>query len=223
MRREERAQLTHPLSDRQIAIAAKLHSRLTLWVATADALALLRSRVRGFDLPACLLKVTTVNDLYGTNVLATARMAAHVAKIMKRPKRKDLVEALSALPAVRGQKQPRKHISFASKFAHFFVSADAYPIYDSYAVEMLRYHLGPLYERDKTRPYQTFCRNLERLRLESGIRCSSRELDQYLWLCGLSRAWKESRANRINRRAKDLFQSQFKNRSVRRELQALHG
>jgi len=31
---------------------------------------------------------------------------------------------------------------FASKFAHFFIDPDQFPIYDSYAVKMLTYHLN---------------------------------------------------------------------------------
>jgi len=34
-------------------------------------------------------------------------------------------------------------MSFASKFAHFFIGAERVPIYDSYADQMLSLHLVP--------------------------------------------------------------------------------
>jgi len=53
-----------------------------------------------------------------------------------------LVERIAAMPAAGGGGAPKKHISFAAKLAHFNLDPDRFPIYDSYAREMLRYHLG---------------------------------------------------------------------------------
>jgi hypothetical protein len=87
----------------------------------------------GFDRQSTLLKATVVNALYSTNVYAIARMAEHVEKLIRArgslPADADFVEQLASPPGLKP-----KFYSFASKFAHFFIDAERFPIYDSYAV-----------------------------------------------------------------------------------------
>ena len=138
---------------------------MPLWVETNRAFQVLRERVPGFDLPASLLKVAAVNQLYFTNVYAVARMAEHVTDIMAKPPDDLLlmVDKIAALLPAPGQKHDRKHWSFASKFVYFFVD-DRCPIYDSYAVAMVAFHHGRgKYARDETSPYSAFVANLRRL------------------------------------------------------------
>lgn len=142
------------------------------WSRADRALALLGRQVPVFDADASLLKVVAINSLYGTNVYATLRMARHVEQIMSRPgsaaKRPELVEELSALPAQAGEK-PRRFHSFASKFAHLFFDADRLPIMDSYAVGMIKHHLGRAVAHDVERPYVAFVANVEELRTLAGL------------------------------------------------------
>jgi hypothetical protein len=67
-----------PLTSSQVDAASPLHSRLKQWSATDSALEALRRLFPGFDLAASLLKVSALNQLYGTNVYAVLRMAEHV-------------------------------------------------------------------------------------------------------------------------------------------------
>ena len=115
--------LSRPLTAAQISVAGRLHQRLAFWPATDSALDDLAERFPAFDLSACLLKTVAVNQLYGTRVLAIPRMAQHVADVMRDPGRENLVEELAILSS-RGKE--RRHLSFASKFAHFFVDKDRY-------------------------------------------------------------------------------------------------
>lgn len=93
-----------------------------------------------------LLKAAAVNALYGTQVYAVAEVAEHLCSVLGNttvPATPALVEELAKVKFVRGS----KHItwtfrSFTSKFAHFFIDPDQFPIYDSYAVKMLTYHLN---------------------------------------------------------------------------------
>jgi hypothetical protein len=78
--------------------------------------------------------------------------------------------------------------SFPSKFAHFFVDAERVPLYDHWAVEALRYHLGskalPLEP-----PYWHFFDCVCALRGAMSFNCSMRQLDRYLWLSEQYRTW----------------------------------
>jgi len=197
-----------PLGSEQILAAGRIHARLGQWQASDRALAALGQRFPEFDMDACMLKVVTINALYGTNVFAVVRMAKHVAGIMARAHRLDgteLVERIAALPRAPGQEKARRHISFAAKFAHFFIDADAFPIFDSYAEKMVEYHLGALRVRDTRHPYRAFVANFGQLKRLSGWGGSNRELDHYLWIAGQYQAWRRNPDAQINAELSRLF------------------
>ena len=180
------------LTEQQVAAAGALHSTLMQWRVTDSALSRLRERLPGFGPEESLLKVVAVNALYGTNVFALGRAATHVRAVLGSADianaGPELVESLADIPTT-SQARPRRYVSFASKFAHFFIGPERFPIYDSYAERMLVLHLGPSAKRAPARPYEAFVANLERLKRECGLRCSHRELDRYLWAGGLYRAY----------------------------------
>jgi hypothetical protein len=189
--------LSVPLRAAQIAAAARIFGRLVQWQRADCVLKAVDSRFPDFGPVACLLKCVAVNSLYGTNVYAIMRMAEHVEDVMKQSERPtdrvELVEKLAKLPAKSGEQQ-RNFVSFASKFAHFFIRSDV-PIYDSFAEKMLKLHLGRrrgIWNKD--RPYASFMKNLQLLRAGSGLEVSDEELDHYLWIAGQLRAWERARA-----------------------------
>ncbi|MHB9129712.1 MAG: hypothetical protein ACYDBB_01310 [Armatimonadota bacterium] len=200
--------LAVPLSSAQISAAITLQSRMPLWGETNRAFQRLHASMPGFDLSASLLKVAVINQLYYTNVFAIARMAEHVTTIMAIPPDDPLrlVEDIAALPPVPGQQHDRKHWSFASKFVYFFVD-DRCPIYDSYAVGMVAYHLGRgRYAWDEDAPFTAFVSHLQQLQQVAGLSCSVGELDTYLWIAGLYRAWsRDTERAQINTEARKLF------------------
>src|SRR5260221_751585 len=163
-----------PLYMSQIEAASRLHRQLLQWQITDCALHALHVHFPGFDAEATLLKVVAVNQLYGTNVYAVIRMAQHIAKVMSEADNMedaDLVEKLASLTA-------RKHRSFASKFAHFFIDMERFPIYDTYAVKMVAYHLGKQeQDMDTAHPYRAFTENINRLKRYAQLSCTTRELD----------------------------------------------
>ena len=117
-------ELVVPLSSGQVDAANKLHEQLTQWQVADQALEALHMRFPGFGIEATLLKVVAVNQLYGTNIYAVVRVAKHIESIIREKAKVgdvDLVKQLASLPG-------RKHISFASKFAHFFIDKERFPI-----------------------------------------------------------------------------------------------
>ena len=182
---------TASLTEKQIAAAGALHATLEQWHATDTALYRLQQEMPTFGLEECVLKVAAIDALYGTNVYAKVRAARHAQAIIGSANLSsaglELVESLARVPPAEGGR-PQRHLSFASKFAHFFIDAERFPIYDSYAQRIVSLHLGPSAVRDRGRPYEAFVRNLDRLKSESGLGCTYRELDHYLWIAGLYRA-----------------------------------
>ena len=195
--------LAVPLSMSQVEAANRLHGKLLQWQITDRALQALHVNLPGFDIEATLLKVAAVNQLYGTNVYAVMRMAQHITKIMlvaDKMEDADLVEKIASLPS-------RKHRSFASKFAHFFIDMERFPIYDSYAVKMVLHHLGKQGQDRKTEyPYKAFVEDLHILRRNAQFSCSIRELDHYLWLAGLYQVWLRNPDSPVNTEVKELFE-----------------
>jgi hypothetical protein len=204
--------LAVPLPINKIEAANRLHERLEQWRLADEALQLLHRQCPNFDPAACLLKVVAVNGLYGTNLYAITRMAKHVADILAGTEAiaagPELVERLADLPATEGQKRKRHHYSFASKFAHFFLNEERFPIMDSYAVTMLKRHLGRRhYSEDTAHRYTAFVRHFQELKRLSGFSGRNRELDRYLWLAGEYAAWKKNRKVAINAEVAALFKN----------------
>lgn len=200
--------LAVPLLASQVEAANNIHRRLQQWAAADGALQLLTDRFPGFGREETLLKVAAINQLYGTNLFAVVRMAKHVTSLMASAPKKDpsLVEQMSCLPIVPGQQSQRRHVSFASKFSHFFVDRDRFPIYDSYATKTLARHLGRrLLLKNADHPYQTYVANFNLLREQSRLDCSTRELDVYLWLAGVYRKWRARPDAKINAEALSIF------------------
>jgi len=113
----------------------------------------------------------------------------------------DLVERLASL-------NERKHRSFASKFAHFFINMERFPIFDSFALKMVAYHLGSQGQvRDSTHPYKAFVENIHRLKRFAGLSCTTKELDRYLWLAGLYQEWSRNPDSQINAEVAEMFKT----------------
>ncbi len=196
--------LAVPLTMTQIEAANRLHRKLIQWRVTDRALHTLQEDLPGFEIEATLLKVVSVNQLYGTNVYAVVRMAQHVTEVMQDAggmEDADLVEELATLTG-------RKHRSFASKFAHFFIDMERFPIFDSFAVKMVAYHLEAReLARDSAHPYRAFVENICKLKRYAGLSCTTKELDRYLWLAGLYQSWRRNTVSQINAEVAEMFKS----------------
>lgn len=206
--------LAVPLTQAQVDCACRVHGTLAQWRLAEAALERLAQSVPGFSAEACLLKTVAVNAIYGTQLLATVRMAKYTENLLGKHHTDaigpEMVERIASLPALDGGK-PRRSVSFASKFCHFFINPERFPIYDDAAREAVKLHLGArACQANKARPYLAFCANLDRLRDMAHLQCGTKELDRYLWLTGMFLRWLKQRsmANpRVNAELKELFQA----------------
>ncbi len=195
--------LTVPLLPSQIDAANRLHQQLEQWQIIDQALGSLHARFPGFDLEATLLKVAAMNQLYGTKVYAVVRMAQHITAIMPGAYEQDVPELVEALASLS---DGRKYLSFASKFAHFFIDMERFPIYDSFARKMVAYHLGKQRQVPETEgAYKAFLENIERVKRRAHLSCTNKELDHYLWLAGLYQTWKKKHEAKMNVEVAKLF------------------
>ena len=129
--------LDEPLDQKQIDAADRLRqNHLRQWQLSDAALLRMREKLPDFEPETCLLKSVAVNAIYGTNVLAIVRVANYVANVFGRHDHSqagaELVREIANVPTGKGQPS-RIHTSFASKFCHFFVDSERFPIYDNAA------------------------------------------------------------------------------------------
>jgi hypothetical protein len=203
-------QLSIPIEPSQIEAAKRLHGRLQQWRLVDEALAVLSEQLPGFTTAEALLKVTVINALYGTNVYAIVPMARHVAHVLEKlgpaSLGAELVEVLASIPRDGDKKYPFFR-SFASKFAHFFIDAERFPIMDSYSMRMVKMHLGKgNYAPDGDHPYLAFFVNHGNLKAEIDFKGSNRDLDRYLWLSGEYLAWQKNHEAAINAELRVAFE-----------------
>jgi hypothetical protein len=101
-----------------------------------------------------------------------------------------------------------RYRSFASKFAHFFISHDRFPIHDSYAADMLRAHLGPRAPHpDSDATYMDRAEAFWELAESAGPGADTHRLDRYLRIVGQYRKWAQNRASRINWELRGVFEA----------------
>jgi hypothetical protein len=188
--------LLAPLVQNQIEASGRIHRDLREWSLSDAALRRLRETLPGFDSETCLLKSIAIDALYGTRVLAIKRMSEHVAVVMEetniRTAGSELVERIASLQGA-GNCKPRQFISFASKFCHFFVDEERFPIYDEAACKTLKLHLGSAYVVNSDHPYVAYCENLTHLRAAARLISATREIDRYLWITGMYMKWLKER------------------------------
>lgn len=208
-----------PLTIEMVRAANLIYLQLDRWQTADRAFAVLHTQVPGFNPEATLLKVASVNALYWAQLYAIDRMSRHIEHILQEIDIEsagiELVEAIADLPMTDSQKHHRKHTSFASKFLHFFVSRERFPIYDSVADWMVRQHLKRnLIFTDSANKYLAFCKNLDQLKVTSKIDVTNSELDRYLWLAGSLRKWKAGKIKEVNTELSDYFTHHQKESNV---------
>ncbi len=214
--------LVMPIYQTQIDAAGRLRENLKQWQLSDAALIALHEKFPGFDPEVCLLKSVAVNAIYGTNVLAIVRMARHVEEVLGQHDVAQVgLELVTEIAdGLEGEgRQSRKHTSFASKFCHFFVDAERFPIYDNAACQALTLHLG---KRIKPHDYEAFCSCITQLKNLVGNVCDTRMLDRYLWLIGMYMRWLKEREKKnpmVNKELLELFKTPTKAQAV--ELDAL--
>lgn len=132
-----------------------------------------------------LLKVSTLNDFYSTNIFSVFPVANHILSldIDTRLKQGDptLVDAIKTVDG-------RNHYSFATKYCSHHNPTE-YPIYDSYVDKVLRYFRDAegfcTFESDDLKQYDKFKKIILEFRTYYKLEhYTLKEIDQYLWQMG---------------------------------------
>lgn len=141
------------------------------------------------DVTDILLKVSTLNDFYSTNIYSTYPVANHIQslKIDDRLKSGD-VSLVDDIQLVTIGDKEKHFYSFATKYCSHHNPKD-YPIYDSYVDEVLRFfrsqdHFSAFYNED-LKIYALFKKILNDFREFYGLnQFDLKQIDKYLWQLG---------------------------------------
>ena len=136
-----------------------------------------------------MLKVSTLNDFYSTNIFDTYSVARHIldTNVDSRLEAKDysLVNDIARV-SIKGK--VRNLYSFASKYCSHH-KPESFPIYDSF-VETMLLHFQSVsrfseFKKDDIKTYERFVEIIRSFQTyyELGM-FSLREIDIYLWLAG---------------------------------------
>lgn len=136
-----------------------------------------------------LLKVSTLNDFYSTNIYSTYPVAKHIKslEIDERLNNGD-VSLVNDIQLVEIKDKEMHFYSFATKYCSHH-NPKAYPIYDSYVDEVLRFfrshdHFSMFYNND-LKNYARFKEILNDFREFYGLnQFDLKQIDQYLWQLG---------------------------------------
>lgn len=212
----------------QIDAAKKLYLRCRWWKLQEEVFHIVQADVPGFGLEATFAKLTLVDRLYKTSEYFLEYVAEHITNLLSsKPDYEtydpvSMVEHLSTYIGPNSDK-PRHCWSLASKFAHFFIDGERFPIYDTYAKKMIAYHLFGRFTdiyKDRPAPYEKFYQDFHLLKILAEIECTNRELDRYLWLRGQFCEWRKNREE-IRGEVAALFISPQK--EIQEELNDLEG
>lgn len=208
-------------TERQIIAAQELHKKMEYWNQADEILAELKEKDPGLtDRKLTFLKATLVNSFYNAGYREIEEVTRWI--VAQKPalpeeyrnigsnddaRRIDLVRSI----ALRGRTEKTRQFDprlaegyvFASKFAHFFLDADAFPIYDQYARLLVHFHIDDLNEEEQPsskygKPYERFFqfykkffRLKQQLEQRDSISYSTKDLDCYLWPAGQYITWKK--------------------------------
>ena len=132
-----------------------------------------------------LLKVSTLNDFYSTNIFSVFPVAKHILAL-------DIDQRLfdgdpTPVDDIKSVGR-RNHYSFATKYCSHHNPLD-YPIYDSYVDKVLRHFRDTdgfcIFKNEDLKQYVEFKRIVLAFRSHYGLtQYTLKEIDQYLWQLG---------------------------------------
>ena len=129
-----------------------------------------------------LIKCTTLNKLYSTNIFNVLPMAEHILSlnIDERLKQGDytLVESIAKIS------DKRRFYSFATKYCAMH-RPQIFSIYDSHVHKVLMHFLPEKYTDHSLKTYETYCQALREFQSKYHLEeLDAWKLDKYLWRLG---------------------------------------
>lgn len=199
------------LKEKQVKKAESIynHKDAQVWRDYDSALENLKDNKH--DLDSVIIKAAAIDKLYGTWVFdihpVSKKLAEYITENGVGNIDYSLVEELAEVEFEDDKTWIFR--SFTSKYLHFFVNEEKFPIYDSFSGIALSLHCGYGRSHYDGRKYNEFFEDIDKLRRESEMpRISFRELDRYLWLCGQYDVyWRHNPKEKapINRYIKKIF------------------
>lgn len=141
-----------------------------------------------------ILKISTINNLYSTNIYGTFKMAEHILSLDIDKKLNegnlDVVNQILQGHNIRSSKTGKEihFYSFATKYCNWH-NKDAYAIYDSFVEKILiayRNELGfPKFKNSGLKDYSHFVEIVKELRDKHSLtKYNFKEIDKFLWKYG---------------------------------------
>lgn len=190
----------------RIEIAGRLWTRTPELIRSERTLFALQGCLPRNDADSTLIKVAALHALDGARPFPAARWAAHVeSELAQRDTLEcgpELVDALAAAPEIRSTDQ-RRALVMASRFAHYFVDADRFPICDSWTEAELARLSAP---QNEAGDYVHFATRHSGVVEAIGL-TRARKLGPYLWLASQYRVWRRNPRTSIQHSARALFES----------------
>ncbi len=194
---------------KQITAAQDLYEKTEYWRLEDTILTELREKYPSLtDQKLTLIKATLVNSFYNARCSDIEEMTSWI--VTQKPELPEIYRNIDSNDdigrALRGKTKGTSQIEgyvFASKFAHFFLDAEAFPIYDQYARLLVHFHIDDLNEEEQPnskygKPYERFFqfykkffRLKQQLEQRDSETYSTKKLDCYLWPAGQYVAWKK--------------------------------
>ena len=146
------------------------------------------------DISEILIKCSTLNDFYSTNIFKIYDVAKHIEALhidkMLNAGDESLVEKIANIDLKNNKGEIKHHCfySFASKYCSHHRPYD-YPIYDSYVEKILKYfkkiNRDFNFNNDDLKDYAKFKKILLEFQRLYGIeKYNLKDLDRYLWQLG---------------------------------------
>jgi hypothetical protein len=136
-----------------------------------------------------LLKVSSLNDFYSTNIFNTHAVAKHIValKVSERIASGDH-SVVNEIAIVNTGGKERNFYSFASKYCNHH-KPEHFPIYDSYVEKMLMHFKKAerfaVFRKADLKQYERFVSTIHTFRQHYKLgQFSLRQIDIYLWLAG---------------------------------------
>jgi len=148
---------------------------------------------RNNDINDILIKASSLNDFYSTNILSIFSIAKHILKLNVDDRLKNgdltLVNDIAKGHGVISSKNKKEieFYSFASKYCSHHQPLK-FAIYDSFVDDILRYfrNKGELYnfKNEDLKDYKTFTEILNAFNNYYSLNTNLKSLDKYLWQLG---------------------------------------
>ncbi|MFQ9514707.1 MAG: hypothetical protein ACLRZ9_02660 [Eubacterium sp.] len=141
------------------------------------------------DISDILLKASTLNDFYSTNIFYIYPVAKHICSLnIDSRLRIGDVTLVDDIKRVAISDTEKNFYSFATKYCSHHNPID-YPIYDSYVDEVLRYFRNrdgfARFKNDELKNYNCFKSLLIDFKTFYGLdRYNLKQIDQYIWQLG---------------------------------------